>query len=158
MLNLKKIERSLPVEHHEMAEKLVEKCGITYEEAGEVLKEAGFDLLEAMIILERRGKLGGAKNNKYSTNLQPDYYVYSEKTAADAENIKEFFSLAWQKLCEIFRDILKYQVVISKNGEDILAFPLLLAIILLCCTVGLCFLVVLITLFNGCSYSIRKNI
>ena len=61
MLSLKKIERSFPVEHHEMAEKLVEKCGISYEEAGEVLKEANFDLLDAMIILERRGKLGSSK-------------------------------------------------------------------------------------------------
>ena len=74
MVNLKKSERSLPMEHHEMAEKLVEKCGISYEEAGEVLKEANFDLLEAMIILERRGKLGGSKSNKYSTGMQPDYY------------------------------------------------------------------------------------
>lgn len=49
-----------------MAEKLVEKCGITYEEAGEVLKEADYDLLEAMIILERRGRLGNGVN-KYST-------------------------------------------------------------------------------------------
>ena len=122
------------MEHHEMAEKLVEKCGISYEEAGEVLKEANFDLLEAMIILERRGKLGGSKSNKYSTGMQPDYYVYSEKSAADAENIKEFFSLAWQKLCEFFR------------------------VILMCCTVGLCFLIVIITLFNGCSYSIKKDI
>lgn len=146
------------MEHHEMAEKLVEKCGISYEEAGEVLKEANFDLLEAMIILERRGKLGGSKSNKYSTGMQPDYYVYSEKSAADAENIKEFFSLAWQKLCEFFRDILKYCVVISKDGRDILEFPLILAIILMCCTVGLCFLIVIITLFNGCSYSIKKDI
>lgn len=158
MVNLKKSERSLPMEHHEMAEKLVEKCGISYEEAGEVLKEANFDLLEAMIILERRGKLGGSKSNKYSTGMQPDYYVYSEKSAADAENIKEFFSLAWQKLCEFLRDILKYRVVISKGGRDILEFPLVLAIILMCCTVGLCFLIVIITLFNGCSYSIRKDI
>lgn len=158
MLSLKKIERSLPVEHHEMAEKLVEKCGISYEEAGEVLKEANFDLLEAMIILERRGKLVSSKSSKYSTNMQPDLYVYNKKTAADAENFKEFIGLAWENLCEIFRDILKYQVVVSKNGEEKLVFPLLLAIILLCCTVGLCFLIVLITLFNGCSYSIRKTI
>ena len=37
-----------------MAEKLVEKCGITYEVACEVRKEAVYDLLEAMIILDRR--------------------------------------------------------------------------------------------------------
>ena len=157
MLNLNKIERSFPVEHHEMAEKLVEKCGITYEEAGEVLKEADFDLLEAMIILERRGKLGSSKTNKYSTGLRPDYYSYSKKTAADADNFKEFMGLAWENLCEFMRDILKYQVVISKNGEERLVFPLLLAVILLCCTVGLCLLIVIITLFNGCSYSIRKS-
>ncbi len=144
------------MEHHEMAEKLVEKCGISYEEAGEVLKETNFDLLEAMIVLERRGKLGSSVNNKYSTGMKPDLYMYSEKTAADAESIKEFFSIAWQKICQVCRDLLKYQVVISKDGIEKLAFPLVLAIALLCCTAGLCFLIVIITMFNGCSYSIRK--
>lgn len=36
-------------------------------------------------------------------------------------------------------------------------FPLILAIILVCCTAGVVFAAVVITLMSGCSYSIRKK-
>ena len=140
-----------------MAEKLVEKCGITYEEAGEVLKEADYDLLEAMIILERKGRLGNGVN-KYSTGIMQNNYTSTRyESAADAESLGEFIKIAWRKLCEFCRDLLKYQVVISKNGREMINFPLILAIILVCCTAGVVFAAVVITLMSGCSYSIRKK-
>ena len=140
-----------------MAEKLVEKCGITYEEAGEVLKEADYDLLEAMIILERRGRLGNGVN-KYSTGIMQNNYTSTRyESAADAESLGEFIKIAWRKLCEFCRDLLKYQVVISKNGREMINFPLILAIILVCCTAGVGFAAVVISLMSGCSYSIRKK-
>lgn len=140
-----------------MAEKLVEKCGITYEEAGEVLKEADYDLLEAMIILERRGRLGNGVN-KYSTGIMQNNYTSTRyESAADAESLGEFIKIAWRKLCEFYRALLKYQVVISKNGREMINFPLILAIILVCCTAGVVFAAVVITLMSGCSYSIRKK-
>ena len=140
-----------------MAEKLVEKCGITYEEAGEVLKEADYDLLEAMIILERRGRLGNGVN-KYSTGIMQNNYTSTRyESAADAESLGEFIKIAWGKLCEFCRDLLKYQVVISKNGREMINFPLILAIILVCCTAGVVFAAVVISLMSGCSYSIRKK-
>ena len=140
-----------------MAEKLVEKCGITYEEAGEVLKEADYDLLEAMIILERRGRLGNGVN-KYSTGIMQNNYTSTRyESAADAESLGEFIKIAWRKLCEFCRDLLKYQVVISKNGREMINFPLILAIILVCSTAGVVFAAVVISLMSGCSYSIRKK-
>jgi len=140
-----------------MAEKLVEKCGITYEEAGEVLKEADYDLLEAMIILERRGRLGNGVN-KYSTGIMQNNYTSTRyESAADAESLGEFIKIAWRKLCEFCRDLLKYQVVISKNGREMINFPLILVIILVCCTAGVVFAAVVISLMSGCSYSIRKK-
>lgn len=140
-----------------MAEKLVEKCGITYEEAGEVLKEADYDLLEAMIILERRGRLGNGVN-KYSTGIMQNNYTSTRyESAADAESLGEFIKIVWRKLCEFCRDLLKYQVVISKNGREMINFPLILAIILVCCTAGVVFAAVVISLMSGCSYSIRKK-
>ena len=145
------------MEHHEIAEKLVEKCGITYEEAGEVRKEADYDLLEAMIILERRGRLGNGVN-KYSTGIMQNNYTSTRyESAADAESLGEFIKIAWRKLCEFCRDLLKYQVVISKNGREMINFPLILAIILVCCTAGVVFAAVVISLMSGCSYSIRKK-
>ena len=45
------------MERMDMVEMLREKANITYEEAKTVLDEANGDLLDAMILLERRGKV-----------------------------------------------------------------------------------------------------
>ena len=45
------------MEHIEMIEKLREKAGITREEAADALTRANWDMLEALVILEREGKV-----------------------------------------------------------------------------------------------------
>ena len=113
-----------------------------------MLKEADYDLLEAMIILERRGRLGNGVN-KYSTGIMQNNYTSTRyESAADAESLGEFIKIAWRKLCEFCRDLLKYQVVISKNGREMINFPLILAIILVCCTAGVVFAAVVISLMS----------
>lgn len=146
------------MERHEMAEKLVEKCGISYEEAGDVLREAGYDLLEAMIILERRGKLGNKhQNNWYSTGIMQNYTATAgNKSAADAESLSEFFKIAWTKFCELMRNFMRYNIILSKDGREIISFPVLLALILVCFTAGLVFSAVIVSLVFGFSYSIKK--
>ena len=89
--------------------------------------------------------------------MQNNYTSTRYESAADAESLGEFIKIAWRKLCEFCRDLLKYQVVISKNGREMINFPLILAIILVCCTAGVVFAAVVISLMSGCSYSIRKK-
>ncbi len=138
----------------EMAEKLVEKCGISYEEAGEVLREADFDLLEAMIILEKRGKTGGARNS-FSTGI-PKSEKRQSKTAADAESFGEFIGIAFGALGDRLRDILKYQVFVTKEGREVLKMPLIVGLIIICFSAGLAFAAMLISVAAGCSYTVKK--
>ncbi|MCM1578839.1 MAG: hypothetical protein NC078_08590 [Ruminococcus sp.] len=138
----------------EMAEKLVEKCGISYEEAGEVLREADFDLLEAMIILERRGKMRSS-GNSYSTSI-PGTEKTRRKTAADAESFGEFVRIAFANLGSWFNEILKYRIIIMKEGREVLQMPLLLGLFLVCCSAGLVFAAALVSVFAGCSYVVDK--
>lgn len=42
------------MEHLEMVEKLVEKTGVTYQEARDVLEKTDWNLLDALIALERK--------------------------------------------------------------------------------------------------------
>ena len=53
----------------EQVERLREKANISYEEAKAVLEEAGGNLLDALILLEQRGKIhsGAGKSAHYST-------------------------------------------------------------------------------------------
>lgn len=145
------------MEPHEMAEKLVEKCGISYEEAGKVLKEANYDLLEAMIILERQGRLGGPSHSRYTTGIMNNYVSASGgKTAADAESMEEFLRITWDKLCGILKSMLRYHLIISLEERKILSFPAVIAVILLLCTAGLAIAALIISLVMGCSYEIKK--
>lgn len=145
------------MEHHEMAEKLVEKCGISYEEAGDVLKEAGYDMLEAMIILERKGKLGNTPGNKYSTGVVKTTPAYEKKTAADAESLGEFLRLAGAKLGEMLKSFMRYYICISKDGRQLVEFPAFVAVIIACCTAGLAVAAIIILIVCGCSINIRKE-
>ncbi len=143
-----------------MAEKLVEKCGISYEEAGDVLKEANYDLLEAMIILERKGRLNRGAQNRYTTGNAYSYqYQYTtpvRKSAADADSVGECLRIAWEKILEVIRNILHYYVVISSGGKDVVKIPVIVAALLIFCTAFLVLVAVVISLVNGCSYTIKR--
>lgn len=141
------------MDRYEMAERLVEKCGISYEEAGNVLREANYDLLEAMIILERRGRMGGPSTFTTETRTPGRY---NDKTAADAESFAELVRITWKKLCSWVRNIMKYQVIVTKNGSETVRFPMAPAVLVFCFTAGLGFTLVLISLLSGYSFTVRK--
>ncbi|MCC8042396.1 MAG: DUF4342 domain-containing protein [Oscillospiraceae bacterium] len=143
------------VERHEMAEKLVEKCGITYEEAAWVLEQVNYDLLDAMIYLERQGKLNG-NQNRYSTAGGFNFF-HDKKTAADAETPGEFFRILLQKLEEILKSSVSYHLIVLKDGTEILSIPLIaVAIILIVASVP-ALMAVIISFVCGVSYTIEKR-
>ena len=51
------------MDYFEKVEKLVEKAGVTYEDAKQALDDSNGDLLDAMILLERSGKTQGPKHS-----------------------------------------------------------------------------------------------
>lgn len=55
------------MERNEMIKKLMEKAHVTYEEAQEVLEKCKWDLLDAIIYLERSGKV---ENNDTTTIIE----------------------------------------------------------------------------------------
>ena len=60
------------MEHIEMIEKLREKAGITREEAADALTRANWDMLEALVILEREGKVKPLTSDIKSRELSLD--------------------------------------------------------------------------------------
>ena len=67
------------MERNEMIKVLMEKTKISYEEAEEALQECDFDLLDAIIYLERKGKI---ENNESNT-------IIEVAEASEEENKKE---------------------------------------------------------------------
>ena len=65
----------------EKVEKLVEKAGVSYEDAKAALDKADGDLLDAMILLEKEGKAKAPEQSSYSTKYdQQAQYVSVEET------------------------------------------------------------------------------
>ena len=72
----------------EKVEKLVEKAGVSYEDAKAALDKANGDLLDAMIILEKEGKAEAPKQSSYSTEYeqQTQYESVEEKVFNDRKS------------------------------------------------------------------------
>lgn len=143
---------------HKMAQKLAEKCGISYDEAMSVLRDADYDIFEAMLILERQGRLGGSSHGRYSTGIMDNYVSASDgKSAADAETMGEFLRIAWDSLKDVMRSVLSYYLIISRDNREIASLPIILAAVILFGTMGIGPVVLIISLVKGFSYSIRKK-
>ncbi|WP_426351159.1 hypothetical protein ACPWSR_08010 [Alloiococcus sp. CFN-8] len=70
-----------------MIKRLMEKADITTEEAVEVLESCNWDLLDAIIDLERRGKLRGNKSNTLIEAVPVEDYknTYNQEEAKNQE-------------------------------------------------------------------------
>ena len=63
------------MDNFEKVERLVQKANVSYEDAKKALEEANGDLLDAMIILERQGKVRKPEQPVFTTTYeeQPKY-------------------------------------------------------------------------------------
>ncbi|MBR2257933.1 MAG: hypothetical protein IJ899_11545 [Blautia sp.] len=103
-------------------EMLREKANITYEEAKRVLDEADGDLLEAMILLERRGKV-----RKPETDIAP----FVEEDTASEEKNKTKEKAADEKKDKKVKNTMKKIMNVLKNnsfciyrkGEELFKMP-----------------------------------
>lgn len=112
-----------------MIETLRERADITYEEAKEVLEQANDDLLEAIVILEKQGKL-------------------RTKNKTDHESIH-----AGKTIRSAFGFILHTSFHVKRRGRELFTMPTWLLAILLPAFWGIAIPVLLVALFFECRYS-----
>lgn len=55
----------------EMVETLRQHANVSYEEAKQALEETNWDILEAMVLLEKQGKVTGNERGTYTTRQDP---------------------------------------------------------------------------------------
>ena len=74
----------------EKVERLRERANVSYEEASQALDEAGGDLLDALVILERQGKTKSPEQSTFSTSYEEQTeYVNVENQLIEAEKTRE---------------------------------------------------------------------
>ncbi len=69
----------------EKVEKLREKTGVSYEEAKQALEACNYDVLDALIYLEKKGKVKAPEVESYTTNR-------AEETSAEFEQAQQVYN------------------------------------------------------------------
>ena len=143
------------MEYFEKVEKLVQKAGVSYEEAKAALDASNGDLLDAMIMLERAGKTAGPQKSTYSTRYedQTQYVSVTERIEqgqeaegeSAGEKIKEVLGKIWHVLSRNF-------LAICRNGETLVKIPLWVALIILFASWFTVLVLIVVSLFFGCRY------
>ena len=139
----------------EMVEMLRQKANVSYEEAKAALEQANWDLLDAMVLLEKDGKVienGGS----YST--RPEEEPVEEETnpkhrgEAGARN-----ALKW--LGETFLKLLRMGnanfFVVSRAGNELISLPVTVFVVLLIFCNWFALAALVIGLFCDLRYSFR---
>lgn len=128
------------MENLEKVELVREKCNVSYEEAREVLEECGYEVLDAIIMLERA--VNEAKVAGPAIDAEPE--VEPEVEAAVADEVEEPSTRAeahgeskasrtWKSFCaqckEIARSGMETTFVAERYGERVVAIPVLFVVL-----------------------------
>lgn len=124
------------MEKLEKVEKLREKTGVTYEDAKAALVACDYDLLDAIVYLEKLGKIKSPENTSYTTTLQEPSkeferaqasYEDSCKKSTIGDGVDRFISWAG----DLLKKSCKSTFHVEHEGKQVVAVPLLVFILLL---------------------------
>lgn len=146
------------MEQLEKVEKLRQRANVSYEEAKEALEASAWDLLDAMVYLEKQGKVKPPSQESYTTNCdeQTQYVDVKEKVQEQEE---EASRKTCQKLGHLFRIFIRKTrdnaFCVSRKGEEILRIPVIAMLILLLFFWQFLIPAAVIALFFDCRYSFK---
>jgi hypothetical protein len=118
-------------------EKLRQRANVSFSEAGEALRACDGDLLDAMVYLERQGKVAGPEQSSFSTDSaaeKPSYENVPEVvTRSRSEDPDPSFGSQLGHLIKTaFKKSTENFVVISHKGEEKARLPIIVLILALC--------------------------
>jgi hypothetical protein len=157
----------------DQVEKLRETANVTFEEARAALDEAGGDMLDALILLERQGKVstpsgGGSYDGRPAWESAKDAArnEWRETKARlksggkhwkreDKEHVREGFRGVGRFLLRLLELGNTNYLDAVHNGETVLSCPLLVLVILLICFFWVVLPLLVVGLFFGWRYRFR---
>ena len=111
----------------EKVERLREKANVTYEEAKAALEQTGGDLLDAMVLLERQGKVKEPAQSTFSTEYEEQKEYIKVRDKVD-EQEKSAPSLG-RTIGRLFRGLIRFirqtTFVVTKKDNVIFTMPTL---------------------------------
>lgn len=146
------------MEQLEKVEKLRERANVTYEEAKEALEASGWDLLDAMVYLEKQGRVKSPAQETYTTNYeeQTQYVSVKDKVQEQEETGSESFFKKLSRFAKILLQKSKdNSFYITRKDEEIFHMPVWALALLLLFTWKLLIPVMVVALFFECRYSFK---
>ena len=144
----------------EMIEKIVSKSGITPQQAEEALRLNNWDLLDAMIYVERTyGQHNNANSSYYTTfnagNAGADFNqgfdgINEQKYGVDGNSFSDVIR-------KLFRKSVRNGIAIVNNGRDVVTIPLLLWIIFILSSFSSVLLLMLVSMFFNVNYRFKGS-
>lgn len=148
------------MERKEIIEKLKNKAMVTYEEAEEALEKCNWDILDAIIYLERKGRV----NNSGSVDLvevskESDFKDTKEEYKSESNNKKHcglgsLIGRFFKFVGEMIKKGNENYFVINKDKEEPIRISLTISTILLLISFWLVAILLIVGLFLGYKYSL----
>lgn len=145
------------MDNYQKVEQLVSKAGCSYEDAKTALESCGWDMLDAVISLEREGKINKeTPEQKAEEPVEIIPEVSSEETYDNAGNSgkAEGKPKRERKLWKRIKSILvnNRMVVLKSSGQQIMDLPIVIPVIALIAFFWATLIVAAIAMVFGCRF------
>lgn len=143
------------MEQLEKVEKLRQRANVSYEEAKAALEACNWDLLDAMVYLEKLGKVKGPSQTSYSTNYeeQTRYESVKDKIGEQKPAVETFW-IKLKRLCRALWQIGKNNYFcVHQRDAEIIKVPVWIFVLALLISWELILVVMIVALFFQCKYS-----
>ena len=154
------------MDNYQKVEQLVNKVGCSYEDAKAALEGCGWDMLDAVISLEREGKIGKETAEQtaqkaeepveiipevaYSHDDRADGYQENDGRSGNAEGAPKRKFKLWQRIKSIMMN--NRMVILKSSGKTIADLPILIPVIALIAFFWATLILAVIAMLLGCRF------
>ena len=139
----------------EKVERLREKANVSYEEAKAALEQTGGELLDAIVLLERQGKVKEPAHSTFSTEYeeQKEYIKVRDKVEEQENSAPSMGRTIGRLFRGLIRFIKQTTFIVTKGEDTVFTMPTLVFALLLFFFWEVLAPVMVIALFFGVRYS-----
>jgi len=138
---------------YEKIAKLMEKANVTEDEARAALEQSGWDLLDAIVALEREGKVSGG-TARHSTKAEE---AAPEPEPEQRSRFNERATTFREQVINIIRIGNRNHFIVQHKGKQVLAMPVTVLVVLVLCLNAWGLIALAAGLFFGLRYSIHGD-
>lgn len=144
----------------EKVEKIREKTGVSYEDAKAALEVNSYDVLDAIVYLEKQGKVTPPKVSTYTTGQEQQSEAFSQaQQTYEKDCQKKSTGDVLGRFCRFCGKLLKKgcdtTFEISREGKQVAALPVLLLVLCAIFAFWITLPLLIVGLFLGCRYQFR---